>query len=303
MNDSRTTDTQTLPKLGFLGLGQMGGAMTRTLLEAGYPVIAYDPAAEALSRCADAGAEAAQTDHDVAGGATIVLTSLRSSAMFVQVAEQVLLPNAQAGQIFMDMGTTNPGETRRIARAMAEKGASLIDAPVSGGPVGCENGTLHIFAGGDRSAVDRAWPILEVLGHPDHTVYCGPAGTGQAVKGVNQLAMGLVDAAYVEAVAYGVLAGADPTAIAKGVGGDDGFRKRVAQVAQLAADGKADDVLVKFPELPYFLAEAREKGFDMPMTQALLAYLDPAPRDWVDNMNRPRVAFWHQLTTRPSRTS
>ena len=61
MNDSRTTDTQTLPKLGFLGLGQMGGAMTRTLLEAGYPVIAYDPAAEALSRCADAGAEAAQT--------------------------------------------------------------------------------------------------------------------------------------------------------------------------------------------------------------------------------------------------
>jgi len=83
------------------------------------------------------------------------------------------------------------------------------------------------------------------------------------------------------------------------VGRDAGFRRRVEQVAQLAADGKADDVLVKFPELPYFLAEPREKGFDMPMTQALLAYLDPAPRDWVDNMNRPRVTFWHQLTTRP----
>jgi len=102
----------------------------------------------------------------------------------------------------------------------------------------------------------------------------------------------------VEAVAYGVRAGADPHAILQGVGGDDGFRAHLARITRMVIDGHCDDVLIKFPEFPYYLGEAREQGFDMPMTEALFEYLDSGPRDWVDNMNRPRVALWHELTTR-----
>ena len=122
------------------------------------------------------------------------------------------------------------------------------------------------------------------------------------MKGVNQLAMGLVAAAYVEAVAFGVLAGADPEAIARSVGGENGWRKHVADLARAVRDGSADDVIIKFPELPYFLREARERGFAIPMTEALLAFCDAGPRNWVDNMGRPRVSFWHQLAQSRERT-
>ena len=136
MGESETSKIEALPKLGFLGLGQMGGPMTRTLLRAGYPVMAYDPVAESLEGCAAAGAEAAKNAADAVRGGEIVLTSLRSSATFVQVAEEDLLPNARPGQLFMDMGTGEPGQTRRLAREFARKGAALIDAPARGGPSG-----------------------------------------------------------------------------------------------------------------------------------------------------------------------
>ncbi|MGB2820570.1 MAG: NAD-binding protein, partial [Phycisphaerae bacterium] len=142
---------------------------------------------------------------------------------------------------------------------------------------------------------ERVRPILEVLGDPRHVAHCGPSGCGQAVKGVNQLAMGLVAAAYLEAVAYGVRCGADLDAIAASVGGDEGWRKRLADCAMKAKDGSAEGVYVKFPELPYFLREAREQGFEMPMTRALFDFCDAGPRNWKDNMQREYVSFWHQL--------
>ena len=99
-------------------------------------------------------------------------------------------------------------------------------------------------------------------------------------------------------MAFGVRAGADVDAIIQGVGGEDGWRSRLADVARLAKDGRADDVYVKFPELPYFLTEAAARGFESPLTSALWAFLDKGPRNWKDNMQRPRVAMWHQLMAR-----
>ena len=159
------------------------------------------------------------------------------------------------------------------------------------------SGMLRIFVGGDAALYERFRPVLDVIGDPERVVHCGPVGTGQAVKAVNQLAMGLVNAAYLEAVAFGARAGASLEAIIKGVGDEKGggFRRRVADVARTAIEGRADDVLVKFPELPYFLREARERGFELPMTRALFSFLDAGPRDKVDNMGRPRVALWGEL--------
>jgi len=279
------------PVLGFLGLGQMGGRMIRNLLAADYRVVAFDPNEERLAAAVAAGALAAADASDAVRRGEVVLVSLRSSEMFVSVCESDMLPNARAGQVFLDLGTTEAPETRRLAAAFAERGAILLDTPVSGAP----GPGMRVFMGGDREACERCRPILAATADPERIVYCGPSGTGQAVKTVNQLGMGLVAAAYLEAVAFGFLAGADPEAVIQGVGGDEGWRKELAEVARQARDGKADDILVKFPELPYFLREAKERGFQAPMTQALFEFLDAGPRDWVDNMDRPRVAFWHQL--------
>jgi 3-hydroxyisobutyrate dehydrogenase-like beta-hydroxyacid dehydrogenase len=283
------------PALGFIGLGAMGGGMAMNLVRAGCPLTVYDLKADRLADCAAAGAVAAGSSREVVQRSEIVLTSLRSSAVFVEVAEGELLPAARAGQIFMDMGTTEAPETRRLSAAFAAKGAALVDAPVSGGPGGAAGGTLHIFVGGDEAAVEKVRPILDVLGDPRHVARCGPSGCGQVVKGVNQLAMGLVAAAYLEAIAFGVRGGADLDAIAASVGGEEGWRKRLADYAGRVRDGSAESVYVKFPELPYFLREAREQGFEMPMTEALFRFCDAGPRNWRDNMQRECVAFWHQL--------
>ena len=192
-----------LPALGFIGLGAMGGPMARNLLAAGYALTGFDIDADRLDATVEAGAACGDSAADVVQRSEVVLTSLRSSAVWVEVAEAALVPNAREGQAFIDLGTVAPPETRRLAAAFAERGASLLDVPVSGGPGGSTSGTLRMFAGGDRAVYERCRPILEVLGDPERVVYMGPSGAGQVAKGVNQLAMGLADAAYLEAIALG----------------------------------------------------------------------------------------------------
>ena len=291
--------TQERPILGFLGLGSMGGAMARNLLKAGYPLVAYDPKPERLAECVETGAIAGENERMVVEQSQFVLTSLRSSDVFVQVAESHLLPNARVGQVFIDLSTVTPPETRRIAAEFTAKGATLVDAPVSGGPGGAEHGTLRIFVGGEPSVVEQCRPILEVLGNPEHVVYCGPSGAGQIVKGVNQLAMGLGAAAYLESIAFGVLAGIETEAILKVVGGGgEHWREHFAAIACRVAQEEGESVVVKFPELPYFLREAQEQGFELPLTQVLYEFCNVAERQFRDNMNRPTVSFWHELMTR-----
>lgn len=287
-----------LPAIGFIGVGSMGNPMARQMLSAGYPLIAFDIDNERLDAVVLHGAAPAESAADAVRRADIVMTSLRSSEIFVEVADQSLVPNARAGQMFIDLGTTTPPEARRIAAALEERGAALLDVPVSGGPPGCENGNLRMFAGGDRATYDKCRPILEILGEPRRVVYCGPSGMGQVVKAVNQLTMGLPLASYMEAIAFGVRAGADPEAIRDGVGGDDGWRKDFESAARMIFDGRYNELYIKFPELHYFLREAREKGFPMPMTQALFEFCDAGERIMVDNMKRPAASFWHELVTR-----
>ena len=206
---------QQLPRIGFIGLGNMGGRMAKNLYKAGYPLIGYDIDAEKCKALAATGATAGQDTAEVIKNSDVIMTSLRSSDVFCSVAEQRLIPNARDGQVFIDLGTTEVEPTRDIATTLSEKGATLIDSPVSGGPHGSETGTLRIFVGGDAATVEKNRPILEVLGEPKYVVYCGPSGSGQIVKGVNQLAMGLGDAAFIEAMAFGVCAGVDPRQFVK----------------------------------------------------------------------------------------
>jgi 2-hydroxy-3-oxopropionate reductase len=275
----------------------MGGHVTRNLLKAGYRVLAFDLAEDRLEGCVRAGAVAARDATQVVQDGDVVLTSLPSSQSFVAVADEIMVPNARIGQVFVDIGTVTPPETRRLATALERKGAALVDAPVSGGPAGAERGSLLVFAGGDVAAVERCRPILDILGgNGGRITYCGPAGCGQVVKGVNQLAMGLGNAAFLESVAFGVNAGVPAEVIAEAVGGDSGWRAIVRGIAGRVADGRGNEVGVKFRELPYFIREAKAAGFPLPLTELLYAFCDKGDRVVVDD-NRPAPAFFRELTS------
>ena len=274
----------------------MGGRMAKNLHNVGYPLIGYDIDAAKCTALAATGATAADDTPQVVENSDVIMTSLRSSDVFCSVAEQHLIPNAREGHVFIDLGTTEVEKTREIATALTEKGATLIDAPVSGGPNGSETGTLRIFVGGDAAVVEKCRPILEVLGEPKYVVYCGTSGSGQIVKGVNQLAMGLGDAAFMEAMAFGVCAGVDPTAIREAVGMGDGWRGQFDRIAKRIIDGEGKNLVVKYPELPYFLAAAEASGFEIPLTEALYEFCKRENYQMFDNMNRPSRSFWRTLT-------
>ena len=285
-----------IPRIGFIGLGNMGGRMAKNLHNAGYPLTGYDIDAAKCTALAAIGAIAGKDTTEVISNSDVIMTSLRSSDVFCSVAEEYLIPNARDGHVFIDLGTTRVKETRDIAGTLAEKGATLIDAPVSGGPQGSETGTLRIFVGGDAVIVEKCRPILEVLGEPQNVVYCGPSGSGQIVKGVNQLAMGLGDAAFMEAIAFGVCAGVDPVAIREAVGMGDGWRGQFDRIAKRIIDGEGGTLVIKYPELPYFLAAAEASGFEIPLTEALYEFCKNENYEMFDNMNRPSRSFWRTLT-------
>ena len=287
--------SQQLPTIGFIGLGNMGGRMAKNLHSAGYPLIGYDIDAAKCEALAATGATSGKNTTEVVKNSDVVMTSLRSSDVFCSVVEQHFIPNAREGHVFIDLGTTEIEKTRDIAMALDENGATLIDAPVSGGPHGSETGTLRIFVGGDAAVVEKYRPILEVLGEPKYVVYCGPSGAGQIVKGVNQLAMGLGAAAYMEAMAFGVCAGVDPTAIREAVGMGDGWRGEFDRIAKRIIDGGGEVLVVKYPELPYFLAAAEAAGFEIPLTEALYEFCKNGNYEMFDNMNRPSRSFWRTL--------
>ena len=282
--------------IGFIGLGNMGSRMAKNLHNAGYLLIGNDIDNAKCTALAAIGAKATLNTTQVVRECDIVMTSLRSSDVFIKVAEQYFLPNAKEGQIFIDLGTSEVGKTCELAKVLAKMGSTLIDAPVSGGPHGSETGTLRIFVGGDAAAVENCRPILEVLGEPKFVVYCGPSGSGQIVKGVNQLAMGLGAAAYMEAMTFGVCAGVDPIAIRNAVGMGDGWRGEFDKIAKRIIDGTGKKLVVKYPELPYFLAEAEASGFEMPLTEALYEFCKKGSYEMLDNMNRQSRSFWHELT-------
>lgn len=287
--------------IGVLGLGAMGGPMARNLAKAGYEVVGYDPNGERQAECVEAGVIVTLSEDEVATRADVVLLSLVGSPLTERVAEEHLLPNAREGWTVIDAGTTRVSATRRLVNAFALGGAAFVDAPVSGGPGGSEKGELRVFVGGEVSAVERVRPILDVIGDPERVVYCGPSGSGQVAKGVNQLAMGLVSAAYLEAVSYGVNEGIDAEALIQSVGGDEGFRSEFARHALRAASGEAEGVHVKYPELPYFLEEAREQGFAIPLAEALYYFCGAVEPDRLDNVGRPTISFWKELTERHKR--
>ncbi|RPJ53193.1 MAG: 2-hydroxy-3-oxopropionate reductase, partial [Acidobacteria bacterium] len=201
--------------VGFIGLGLMGKPMALNLLKARFPLVVHSRSRGPVDALAAAGATAASSPADVARAARVVITMVPDSPDVEKVlaGPSGVFEGVQPGSVLIDMSTISPVVTRRLAGQAAERGAALLDAPVSGGEIGAINGTLSIMVGGDAAALERVRPVLNAMGNPEKVIHIGASGAGQICKVCNQMAIGGALAVVGEAFALARKAGVDPAKV------------------------------------------------------------------------------------------
>ncbi|MDX6751854.1 3-hydroxyisobutyrate dehydrogenase [Geminicoccaceae bacterium 1502E] len=198
-----------MARIGFIGLGNMGGPMARNLVRAGHEVAGFDLAEPARAALAEAGGTAAASLAEAAGGADVVLTMLPEGT-HVRAAyqgEAGVLAAAREGALLVDCSTIDVETARAVARAAGERGHAMLDAPVSGGVAGAEAGSLTFMVGGPAVAFEQARPVLERMGRA--VIHAGDSGAGQAAKICNNMMLGIQMISVCEAMALAGRLGLD----------------------------------------------------------------------------------------------
>jgi 3-hydroxyisobutyrate dehydrogenase len=195
-------------QLGLIGIGNIGLHFCNRLLAAGHQLVVYDRSQAALDRAATAGAKVASSNQDVAAQAEVVLLSLPTPRVVADVAQELVQAGSQV-RLVVDLSTTGPSVTKDVAALLQAKGVQLVGAPVSGGTVAAEKGTLAVMAAGPKAAFDRMEPVLKVIGK--NVFFIGEDPTlGQTIKIINNTLYATSMIASCEALVYGVKAGLDP---------------------------------------------------------------------------------------------
>lgn len=196
------------PAVGFVGLGNMGAPMSRRLVEAGYQVTGYDISEDVRRRAGANGVTEAEDLAQVAKGAGLVILMLPTSDIVAEVLEdRSFLAELVPGALVIDMSSSEPLRTRRLAASLAGAGIPMLDAPVSGGVAGAQTGKLTVMVGGAAADLERARPCLERFGR---VVHAGPIGAGHAIKALNNLLSATHLWATSEAMLAGQRYGIDP---------------------------------------------------------------------------------------------
>ncbi|MDL0440771.1 3-hydroxyisobutyrate dehydrogenase [Stutzerimonas frequens] len=201
--------------IGFIGLGNMGAPMAHNLLKAGHQLSVFDLNAAAVENLVGAGALPVDSPTAIAqGNAELIITMLPAAAHVksVYLGENGLIAHSRVGVMLIDCSTIDPHSAREVAKAAAEHGNPMLDAPVSGGTGGAAAGTLTFMVGGSDADFDRAQPILAAMGK--NIVHCGAAGNGQVAKVANNMLLGISMIGVAEAMALGVALGMDAKTLA-----------------------------------------------------------------------------------------
>jgi 3-hydroxyisobutyrate dehydrogenase len=196
-------------RVGMIGLGAMGLPMARNLLKAGLPLTVWARHPDSAEAIRAEGAQWAGSPAELAGLSDVVILIVTNSPDVQELVSgpSGLLAGAHAGMIIVDMSTIAPSVSRSLAALSQERGVTFLDAPVSGGTQGAQAGTLAIMVGGEKEAYDRVRPVLEAMGK--NIFHVGLTGSGEVVKLVNNILVGVIAAATAEAFVLGVKAGAD----------------------------------------------------------------------------------------------
>ena len=219
INMSDKTSELTNRTIGFIGLGFMGKPMARNLQAAGATMIIHSRSAGPVEELVAEGMTGAASPADVAAQAEMVILMLTDTTAveLVLTGQSGILTGLKADTLVIDMGTTLMTTTQALAAKVHDAGGAYLDAPVSGGTMGAEAGTLTIMAGGDDDAMDRAAPLFDVMGAK--TTHVGGIGAGQVAKAANQVIVGLTIGAVAEGLSLARKAGIDPAKVREALGG------------------------------------------------------------------------------------
>jgi 2-hydroxy-3-oxopropionate reductase len=198
--------------VGFIGLGLMGKPMARNLLKKGFSVIVHNRSRGAVEELVKEGATSAGSPAEIARTAKHIITMLPDGPDVSKVLEgdSGVFAAMSKGTVIVDSSTIAPATARRLAERARQLGASMLDAPVSGGEIGAIDGTLTFMVGGDAAALEAVRDMLSAMGKPERIVHVGDSGAGQICKACNQIVLGGTMAVVAEAIALSRKAGVDP---------------------------------------------------------------------------------------------
>ncbi len=279
-------------KVGFIGLGTMGGSMAYNTIQGGHELVVHDIRRESATRHLEAGATWADSPREVAEASDIVFTSLPgpTEVEAVFLGEDGILQGMSAGKVYFDLSTSTPNLIRRIHDIASGQGVEVLDAPVSGGPRGAESRNLAIWVGGDKDVFDRCRPALDAIG--DKAYYVGPIGCGAIAKLVHNCAGYVIQTALAEVFTMGVKAGVEPLALWQAVRrGAQGRRGTFEGLAEHLLPGKFDppDFALRLARKDVDLAVGVGREYDVPMRMANLALQEMTEamnRGWGDRDSR-----------------
>jgi 2-hydroxy-3-oxopropionate reductase len=241
--------------------------MAENLIEAGHDLVAYNRTREKAEELD--GATVADTPREIAEQSDIIITMLPDSPQVEEVltGEDGVLEGVKEGALIVDMSTISPVVTEELSEKTRERGASMLDAPVSGGDVGAIEGTLSIMVGGSEEDFGRALPLFEVMGGT--VTHVGPVGTGQVVKAANQIVVALTIEAVSEALVLGSKGGVAPDKILDVLGGGLAGNKVMEAKREKMLSHSFDPgfrVELHHKDLGIALAAGREYGVNLPVT-------------------------------------
>lgn len=262
-----------MAKVGYIGLGIMGGAIARNLIKAGHDLVVHNRSQAAVDALVELGARAASSPREVAQQVDFVFTNLPDTPDVEQVVlgENGIIEGAHPNLIYIDNSTIKPETARMLARRLAEVGVEALDAPVSGGDVGARDGTLTIMVGGSQAAFERAVPLFQAMGKA--WVLVGEAGAGQIAKVCNQIIVGAQMVGMAEALITAQKAGVNPQRVVEAIkGGAAQMWTLDVKPPRLFAGNRKPGfkAYMQHKDLGIVMDTARTYGIPLPMTAVIL---------------------------------
>jgi 2-hydroxy-3-oxopropionate reductase len=263
--------------VGFIGLGTMGTPMARNVLKGGHPVTVWARRSESMTPLLAAGATAGQSAADVAARSDVIVTMVTDTRAVEDVAlgEHGIARGARSGSVVIDHSTIDPDGARRIASQLQTRGIEMLDAPVSGGAIAAEAGTLVTMVGGSKGALERVTPVLSC--YAKSIVHIGPSGAGQIAKACNQICVIVNQLGAAEAMLLAERAGVDPMTVKNALmAGFAASRMLELQAPKMIArdySGKIESRL-HHKDIHIAVEMARALGIDLPASGAAADVLD-----------------------------
>jgi len=289
-----------MQNIGFVGLGIMGKPMAKNLLKAGKSLVVYDIVPAAVEELVSEGAQKGTSPKDVAERSDMVITMLPNSPHVKEAVcgEKGILEGAKKGQIIVDMSSIAPLVSRELGALLAEKGAEMLDAPVSGGQEKAEKGTLAIMVGGSEASYEKVKDILAFMGK---STLVGDLGAGQTTKLVNQSIVAVNIAAVAEGMAFAKKAGVDPEKVFNAIRGGLAGSQCMEDKAPRMFEGRYNPgfrINLHIKDLNNVLETSRSLHVSMPLTAQLMEMFQNLAADGHETLDHGALGlFYEKLNT------